>query len=907
MLEIFPPSSLNNSILTSVLVGLVVVWLFQETYGWNFSGLVVPGYLASVLVVQPLTGCVIVVEAVATWWLVYAISDGVPARWPWARFFGRDRFFALCLASVVVRLALEGGGLTWLQDQLGLTVSATFHSMGLLVVPLAANAMWRMGPTMGFTRLGLPVVFTWLLLQYVLLPYTNLSLASFELTYEDVALDFVSSPRAYMLLLLGAWLGSLANLRFGWDFGGLIIPGLLAVCWLEPIRLVGTLGEAVIIATLIAIARRLPFLRTANLGGGRLLVLGFVLAYLLRFSVAWLVPALVPGWQVHDLFGFGYLLSTLIALRIHLHGDLFQSTVPAVVTSFAAFTLATAYGAFAALVFPAAPGPSPAPVTPDGTRPPALVRAAYADGLVLTTTPDAWVAQGPGLRNAGEGMGLLWDRGSGRPLAVSAVVGAPALGGAARQVADALDARFFHLCPEAGEGCDAIREALGRSRPVLVLTTGDESVLRAGTLPQMIDLEVLTGVVGAMRLEPEPERLELQLDERARFRAAQVGSPLPLSPVIQTWAHPEADEEHLPRGRGELRWLRHELADALAVWLEDGPNADLALAWAATTAGYAGLDLARTDPVVEATGRDLWLRVDRRGRERVVWVPYGEDPDILPFAAAIARVDRAAWLLVDATPTLTHAVYPRERQALALLTGAVGSAGADVVALRGTRDVYDPGTEAVLAVARPLLAERPWVDAVTRMSDALAQAGHGATVYDGHAQRLSFLDPANPSRYMAEAAAGDEAQVTLWASTRLRRDLGEFGWRHPFEEPVYSAGLRERTFAIDDTSLELTDTPASWAESLVEHYESFRAERVPTSLRKVLTATRKAGATLELGCDPWVGCRWLVAERCEAGRCEGLTLPLRRSRPPLAEPSTDPVARWILDAGLLGFTREVDP
>jgi hypothetical protein len=43
MLEIFPPSSLNNSILTSVLVGLVVVWLFQETYGWNFSGLVVPG------------------------------------------------------------------------------------------------------------------------------------------------------------------------------------------------------------------------------------------------------------------------------------------------------------------------------------------------------------------------------------------------------------------------------------------------------------------------------------------------------------------------------------------------------------------------------------------------------------------------------------------------------------------------------------------------------------------------------------------------------------------------------------------------------------------------------------------------------------------------------------------------
>jgi hypothetical protein len=145
MLEIFPQSSLDNSILTSVLVGLVFVWFFQERFGWGLSGLVVPGYLASIFVIQPISGLVIVLEAVATYLLVVALSETVPRWWPYTTLFGRDRFFNILLVSVGVRLVLEGGGIDANRALVGERPNEDLHSMGLVVVPLAANSLWRYG------------------------------------------------------------------------------------------------------------------------------------------------------------------------------------------------------------------------------------------------------------------------------------------------------------------------------------------------------------------------------------------------------------------------------------------------------------------------------------------------------------------------------------------------------------------------------------------------------------------------------------------------------------------------------------------------------------------------------------------------------------------------------------------
>ena len=189
MLNLFPASSLDNSILTSVLVGLLMVWLLHELLGWGFTALVVPGYLASILVIEPQAALVICAEVVVTYGILVVASESLPRWWPWSPLFGRDRFLLVLLASVAVRLVAEGALFPLLYERFGVEAAGDLHSMGLVVVPLAAHALWRTGLVQGLPRIGLPVVLTWAILEWVLLGHTNLSLGSFELTYEDLALS----------------------------------------------------------------------------------------------------------------------------------------------------------------------------------------------------------------------------------------------------------------------------------------------------------------------------------------------------------------------------------------------------------------------------------------------------------------------------------------------------------------------------------------------------------------------------------------------------------------------------------------------------------------------------------------------------------------------------------------------
>jgi hypothetical protein len=84
-------------------------------------------------------------------------------------------------------------------------------------------------------------------LTRVLLPYTNLSLSSFELLYEDTAVDFLGNAKAYVLLLTTAALAARFNLRYGWDFGGILVPALLGLLWFTPTELAITLAEALLL------------------------------------------------------------------------------------------------------------------------------------------------------------------------------------------------------------------------------------------------------------------------------------------------------------------------------------------------------------------------------------------------------------------------------------------------------------------------------------------------------------------------------------------------------------------------------------------------------------------------------------------------------------------------------------
>ncbi|HLM42922.1 MAG TPA: poly-gamma-glutamate biosynthesis protein PgsC/CapC, partial [Myxococcaceae bacterium] len=367
MLPLFPEFGLENSILTAVVVGVLVLAFFTETFGWVFVGLVVPGYLASIFILHPRSGWIVVGEAVATWALAAFLTGPLSRTQAWSQFFGRDRFFLIVLCSVLVRLLCELLLLPALGEALDTRTgglfgpAAGFFSIGLVLVPLTANGFWKLGLGRGLFQVGIPVALTYGVLRLVLLRYTNLSFSSLELTYEDVALDFLQSPKTYIVLVCAALLATRFNLRYGWDYNGILVPALLALTWYTPGKLLATFAEVLVLVGLTRALLTLPPLRTANLEGPRKVVLVFFVGFLAKYALAWMLGGRVPGLKVTDLFGFGYLVPTLLAVKILQKQVITRILVPTAVTSLAGAVLGGAVSVFLGLLEPNPTVPQPPP------------------------------------------------------------------------------------------------------------------------------------------------------------------------------------------------------------------------------------------------------------------------------------------------------------------------------------------------------------------------------------------------------------------------------------------------------------------------------------------------------------------------------------------------------------------
>src|SRR5688500_13297038 len=142
---IFPENGLHSSLHAPILIGLFALTVFAETLGWTYAGLVVPGYLATVFVAAPVTGALILVEALLTYWLTALVGLWVPLTGAWSSAFGRERFFLFIISAVLVRLGIEGNLLPWLATRTQLTHARELYSIGLVLVPLLANAFWNAG------------------------------------------------------------------------------------------------------------------------------------------------------------------------------------------------------------------------------------------------------------------------------------------------------------------------------------------------------------------------------------------------------------------------------------------------------------------------------------------------------------------------------------------------------------------------------------------------------------------------------------------------------------------------------------------------------------------------------------------------------------------------------------------
>ena len=321
MFSIFPERVLDSSIHTALLVGIVVTWLATETLGWVFAGFVVSGYVAALAIAHPLSAVATILETVLTYGAVWGIAIGARRLGLWQRAFGRERFLLFLIASVPVRLLVEGlaaphveGLLRPLVDS-PQWVSGQFFSIGIILVPLWANAFWKVGLSRGLLQTGTTTGITYLALQYVLIPLTNFKLGRFELTFENLALDFLAMPKVYIVLLITAVVATRNTRKYGWDFNGILVPSLLAIILFTPEKAGVTLAEAVLLVWVYRGLLRIPAIGRLNLEGPRRLVSMYALAYMLKWIIAWCSVRWFPGVFVSDLFGFGYLLTSLIAVK----------------------------------------------------------------------------------------------------------------------------------------------------------------------------------------------------------------------------------------------------------------------------------------------------------------------------------------------------------------------------------------------------------------------------------------------------------------------------------------------------------------------------------------------------------------------------------------------------------------
>jgi len=371
-LPIFPEGGLSASVIVTVWVGVFIVCLSNLRLGWVLSGLVIPGYMVPLLIAKPMAAAVTMGEGILTYLIVWFYSEYLSRYTGWSNFFGRDRFFALVLVSVGVRLVADGWLLPeageWLvsEYQIAFDYRSNLHSFGLIITALIANNFWKTGLRRSLLPMFVQIGITWLIVRYGLMELTNFNIASLGFMYEDMASSFMATPKAYIILLVTAFIASRLNLFYGWDFSGILIPSLLALTWYEPIKIATTMLEAVVILAIAQVVLNFPMFRNVTMEGARKLLLFFNVSFAYKFVLSWALVLFMPQLKISDWFGFGYLLATLIALKIHDKGILARMTRATLQTSLTGIVVATVIGFVLLLI--------PDPEFPESIADPALAQ-----------------------------------------------------------------------------------------------------------------------------------------------------------------------------------------------------------------------------------------------------------------------------------------------------------------------------------------------------------------------------------------------------------------------------------------------------------------------------------------------------------------------------------------------------
>ncbi|WP_419147477.1 poly-gamma-glutamate biosynthesis protein PgsC/CapC [Pseudoalteromonas 'SMAR'] len=323
LIPLFPASGgLGQSVITCVWIGIAVVAFFNLRFGFPLTGLVVPGYLVPLFIISPTSAWVIIIEAVMVYALMRWLAKSLLERLGFAEMFGRDRFFAIVLLSILVRVVMDVVVWPWLGGYLSLwditfDYANQLYSLGLIIIALTANVMWNSGFWYGAKVTAIQLLVTYLIIRFGLIAFTNFNIANLAVMYEAVAASIIAAPKAYIILIITAFIASRANLKYGWEFNGIMLPALLALQLMQPTKLLTSLIETAIILCFGYLLLTFTRLKHAHIEGARLILLFFNIGFVYKLLLNYAVIAYFPSLKVTDTFAFGYMLSTLLALKIY--------------------------------------------------------------------------------------------------------------------------------------------------------------------------------------------------------------------------------------------------------------------------------------------------------------------------------------------------------------------------------------------------------------------------------------------------------------------------------------------------------------------------------------------------------------------------------------------------------------
>ncbi len=218
--------------------------------------------------------------------------------------------------------------------------NSNLHSFGLIIIALLANQFWKTGWVRGLPQVVITCGITYALVRYGLMAWTNFSISSLGYMYEDFAVSILGSPKAYMITITTSLIASRMNLHYGWDFDGILIPSLLALQWSQPMKILTSFVETYFLLITANLILHTPLCQRMTIEGGRKILLFFNISFIYKMLLGYILLWYFPQVKVTDFYGFGYLLPTLMAVKMHDKGIATRLTRATLQTSLAAVLIA---------------------------------------------------------------------------------------------------------------------------------------------------------------------------------------------------------------------------------------------------------------------------------------------------------------------------------------------------------------------------------------------------------------------------------------------------------------------------------------------------------------------------------------------------------------------------------------